>query len=125
MRRMMESRNGVFVETQLNLLPAARWLSPQQDLESPSYDFSDDTLDDNYVSHDDMLRDVQNYTSALDFDVNTPAGRVELLPPQQASPGVTFPGGASPAEKFARGSYTGEVITSTSANTCFCYTKGN
>ena len=54
----------------------ARRLSPQQDLESPSCDFSDDTLDDNYVSHDDMLRDVQNYTSALDFGVDTPAGTV-------------------------------------------------
>ena len=93
----MESRNIIFIETPPNLLPAARRLSPQQDIESPSYDFSDDTLDDNYVSHDDMLRGGQNYTSTLDFGVDTPAGRVELLLPQQASPGVTSPGGASPA----------------------------
>ena len=80
-----ESRNVVFIETPPDLLPAARRLSPQQDLESPSYDFNDDTLDDNYVSHDDMLRDVQNYTSALDFVVDTPAGTVELLLPLNKS----------------------------------------
>ena len=97
-RRVVESRNVVFIETPPNLLLVARRLSPQQDLESPSYDFSDDTLDDNYVSHDDMLRDVQNYTSALNFGVDTPAGTVKLLLPQQASPGVTSPGGALPAE---------------------------
>ena len=45
-RRVVESRNAVFIETPPNLLPAARRLSPQHDLESPSYNFSDDTLDD-------------------------------------------------------------------------------
>ena len=69
-RRVVKSRNAVFIETSPNLLPAVRQLSSQQGLESPSYDF-DDTLDDNYVSHDDMLRD-----SALDFVVDTPAGTV-------------------------------------------------
>ena len=47
---------------------------------------------------DDMLWGVQNYTSALDFGVDTPAGTSELFLPQQASPGVTSPGEASPAE---------------------------
>ena len=94
-RRVVESRDVVFIETPPNLLPAARRLSPQQDLESPSYDYSDDTLYDNYVSHD--VRDLQNYTSALDFGFDTPAGTVGLLLPQQASPGVTSPGGALPA----------------------------
>ena len=75
-RQVVESRGVIFVETPPNLLPATRRLSPQQDLESPLYDFSDDTLDDNYVSHDDMLRDVQNYTSALGFGVDTPAGTI-------------------------------------------------
>ena len=70
-RRVVESRYVVFIETSTNLLPAARRLSPQQGVESPSYDFSDDTLDDNYVSQDDMLRDMQNYTFALDFGVDT------------------------------------------------------
>ena len=93
-RRVVESRSVVFIETAPNVLPATRRLSPQEP-ESPSYDFSNDTLDDNYVSHDDMLRDVQNYTSALDFGVDTPAGTVELLLLQQASLSVTSPGGAS------------------------------
>ena len=101
---VVESRDIVSIETPPNLLPTARRLSPQQDLESPSYEFnddthefSDDTLDNNYVSHDDMLRDVQNYSSALEFGVDIPAGTVELLLPQQASPGVTSPGGTSTA----------------------------
>ena len=97
-RRVVENRkNVVFIETPPNLLPATRRLSPQQDLQSPSYDFNDDTLDDSYVSHDGMLRNVQNYTSALDFGVGTSTGMVEFLLPQQASPGVTSPGGASHA----------------------------
>ena len=54
-------------------------------------------LGDNYVSHEDMLQDVQNYTSDLDFGVDAPAGTVELLLPQQVSPDVASPGGASPA----------------------------
>ena len=49
-----------FSSTPPNLLFVARQLPPQQDLESPPYDFSDYTLDDNYVSHEEMLRDVQN-----------------------------------------------------------------
>ena len=120
-----ESKNVVFIETSPNLLPATRLLSSQQGLESPSYDFSDDTLDDNYVSHDDMLRDVQNYTSALDFGADMFVGTVELLLSQQASAGVTLPGRASPAVVSPGGSYTGGIITSTSAYTCFCGTMGN
>ena len=108
----VESRNAVFIETPPNLFPATTRLSPQQNLESPSYDFSGDTLDNNYVSHDDMLRDVQNYTSALNFGVDTSVGTVELLLPQQASPGITSPGGASPAGISPGGSYTGGIITS-------------
>ena len=102
-RRVVERRNAVFIETQPNLVPATRRLSPQQDLESPSYDVSDDTLDDSYVSHDDMLRNVQNYTSTLDFGVDTPTGTVELLLTQQASPGVTLPGGAFLTESLPGG----------------------
>ena len=68
------------------------------DLESPSYDFSDD----NYVLHDDMLQDVQNYTSALDFGVDT-ARTVELLLPQHASPDLTLPGGVSPVGSLPGG----------------------
>ena len=78
---MVESRDAVLIEIPPNLLPTTRRLSPQQDLKSPSNDFSDDTLKSNYVSHDDILRDVQNYTFALDFGVDRPAGTVELLLP--------------------------------------------
>ena len=101
-RRVVKSRNVVFIVTPPNLLSAARRLSPQQDLKSPSYDFSDDTLDDNYVSHDDMMRDVQNYTSALDFGVDTPAGTVKMLLPQKVSPGVTSPGLGEPRLQESR-----------------------
>ena len=80
-RRVVESRNVVFIETPPNLLPAARPLSPQQDIESSSYDFSD-----NYVSDDDILRDVQNYTSVLDFSIDTSAGTVKLLLPNNPHP---------------------------------------
>ena len=109
-RRVVESRNVVFIKIPPNLLPAARRLSPQQDLESPSYDFSDGMLDDTYVPHDDMLPDVQNYTSTLDFGVDTPAGTVELLLPHQASPSVTLPerappAGISPGELYRRNHY--------------------
>ena len=96
-RRMVESRNVISIETSPNMLPAVRWLSPQQDLESSSYDFRYETLDDNYVSHDGMPRDVQNCTSTLDFGIDIPAGTVDLLLPQQVSHGVTLPGGASSA----------------------------
>ena len=106
-RSVVESRNVVYIETPQNFLPTARRLSPQQDLELPPYGFSDNTHDDNYVSHDDMLWDVQNYTSTLDFGVDTLARTVELLLPQQASPGVTSPGGTSPAT-FSPGGVTPE-----------------
>ena len=131
----VESRNATFIETPPNMLPATPRLSPQQNFESSSCDFSDDTLDDNYVSHAVMLRDVQNYTSTLNFGVDTSVGTVELLLPQQVSPGVTSPEGASSAGISPGGSYTGGIITSTSARTSpgagaraytfLCSTKGN
>ena len=68
--RVVERRNVVFIKTSPNLFPAARRLSPQQDLESPSYDVSDDTIDDNYVSYDDMLR-TSRTTTALWIPAST------------------------------------------------------
>ena len=65
-----------------------------------------------------MLRNVQNYTSALDFDVDTLAGTVEFPLPQQASPGVTSPGGASPTGISPAG-VTPEGSSSTPAPTPF------
>ena len=113
----VESRNDVFIETRPNLLRATTRLSPQQNLDSPLHDFSDDTLDDSYVSHNDMLRDVQNYTSPLNFGVDTSVGTAELLLPQQVSPDVASPGGASPAGISLGESYTGGIITPTNART--------
>ena len=78
-RRVVKTRNVVFIETPPVLFPATKRLAPQQDLVSPSYNYSDDTFDNNYVSHDDMLRDV--HTSTLDFGVDMPAGTIELLLP--------------------------------------------
>ena len=91
--RVVESRNVVFNETPPHLLPPSRRLSSLQGLEDPTFDFSDHILDDNYISREDMIQDVQDYTSVLDFDANDPA---ELLVPMQASPGGSSPGGVTP-----------------------------
>ena len=47
MRRVVESRSVVFIETPPHLLPPSRRLSPLQDLEAPMFDFSDNSLDEN------------------------------------------------------------------------------
>ena len=51
-------------------------LSPLQGLQSPSLDFTEDTLNDDYVSSEKMLRDVLNYTAAqeLNIDILTDRG---------------------------------------------------
>ena len=101
-RRVVESRNVVFIETPPNLLPATRRLSPQQNFESLSYDFSRDALDDNYVSYDNMLRDGAELHLLSEIRRRHACGTVELLLPQQVSPDVTSPGGASPAGSLPR-----------------------
>ena len=58
----------VEIETPPQLLPLSRRLSPLQELGAQTFDFSDNRLDDNYTSRDDMIQDVQDYTSALDLD---------------------------------------------------------
>ena len=65
-------RNVVLIETPPHLLPPSRRLPPQQGLEAPTFDFSDNGLDDNYTSREDMIQDVQDHTSALDFDAGDP-----------------------------------------------------
>ena len=82
-RRAVERGNFVFVETPPHLLTPSRRDSPLQGLEAPSFDFSNNSVDDNCTSRQDMVQAVRNYTSSLDFDVNDPA---ELLT-VQASPG--------------------------------------
>ena len=75
-RRAVERGNFVFVETPPHLLTTSRRDSPLQGLEAPSFDFSNNSVDDNCTSRQDMVQAVRDYTSSLDFDVNDPA---ELL----------------------------------------------
>ena len=56
-----------------HLLPPPSNLSPLQDLIPPSWDLGDDTLDNDYISYDDLLRDIRDYTGVLDFTTNIPA----------------------------------------------------
>ena len=70
--RVVESRNATFVETPPHLLPPPSKLSPLQDLVPPSWDIDDDTLDNDYISYADLLRDVRDYTGVLDFTPNAP-----------------------------------------------------
>ena len=84
-RRVIESRNIVFIETPPHLLPPLTlWLSPLQGLEAPTFDLSGNSLDDNYSSRKDMIQDARDYTSALDFDANDP---LLILTPGSSSPG--------------------------------------
>ena len=94
-RRVVESRNVVFIETPQHLLPPSKRLSSLQGLEASMFDFSYNSLDDNYTSREDMIQDVQDYINALDFDANDPT---ELLIPMQASPGGSAPGGVTPRD---------------------------
>ena len=60
------------------LLPLSSKLSPLQDLVSPSWDLDDDTLDNDFISSDDLLRGVGDYTDVLDFTANTPANHEKV-----------------------------------------------
>ena len=71
--------------------------STLQEFQPPSLDFTEGILHDSYVSSEDMLRDVRDYTAALDFNINIPADRCDLhskFPRRGASPS----GGATPEE---------------------------
>ena len=83
----------VEIETPPQLLPLSRRLSPLQELGAQTFDFSDNRLDDNYTSRDDMIQDVQDYTCALDVDADNPA---ELHIPVQATPVDSLLGRVSP-----------------------------
>ena len=69
-RRVMECRNVTFNETPPHLLPPPSILSPLQDLEPPSSDLDDDTLNNGYTLYDDLLRDIRDCTGLLDFTAN-------------------------------------------------------
>ena len=60
-RRVVESRNVTFIETPPHLLPPPSELSPIQDLVPPSWDDDNDTLNNGYISYDDLLQDVRDY----------------------------------------------------------------
>ena len=70
--RAVESRNVTFIETPPHLLPTPSKLSPLQDLVPPSWDL-DDTLYNDYISYENLLRDVRDYTGVLDFTTDIPA----------------------------------------------------
>ena len=139
-RRVVESRNVVFIETPRNLLPAAKWLSPQQDLESPLYGYIDDTLDDNYVSHDDMLPHVQLHLRS-GFQRRHACRNGRTVSASTSLTRRNFVWGSLARGNFARWSYTRGIIISTSARAspgagarvctrtsayiCFCGTKSN
>ena len=115
--RVVESRNATFIEAPPHLLPPPPKLSLLQALVSPSWDIDDDTLDNDYISYDDLLRDVRDYTGVLDFTANAPANHKnasgvsadpqvhevvnqirELTRRDLLTPAVPSPGAASPAE---------------------------
>ena len=94
-----------------------------QDLVPPSWDIDDDNLDNDYISYDDLLRDVRGYTGILNFTANAPANHenasgVSADPQVQElvdqirdltinrrdllTPAAPLPGAASPAESLSR-----------------------
>ena len=114
---VVESRKFTFIETPPHLLPPPSEFSPLQDLVPPSWDLDDDILDNDYISYDDLLWDIRDYTGVLDFTTNIPANRenangVSADPQVQElvdeirhltrrdflTPGALWPGAASPAE---------------------------
>ena len=88
--RAVESRKIVLIDTPPDLLFLSRRLPPLQGLKSSTFDFNNNSLDDNYSSRKDTAQDAKGYTSALDFDANTP--------PRILTPGDSSPGGAEPQE---------------------------
>ena len=65
-RRVAESRNMAFIETSPHLIPQPTRLSPLRE-------FPPAELVDGYVSTNDLLWGVRDYTAVLDFNVNIPA----------------------------------------------------
>ena len=113
----MESRNVTFIETPPHRLPLSLKLSTLQDIVPSSRDLDNDTLDNDYILHDDLLRDVRDYTCVLEFTASIPANhenasgvsadsQVQKLVDQihdftrrdLLTPAAPSPGAASPAE---------------------------
>ena len=68
--RVVESRNATFIETLLHLLPPPSKLSLLQALVPPWWDIDDGTLDNDFISYDDLLRNVMDYTGVLHLTAN-------------------------------------------------------
>ena len=62
-----------FIETSPHLLPSPSQLSSLRDLVPPSWDLNDDTLENDSISYDDILRDARGYTGVLNFTSIIPA----------------------------------------------------
>ena len=64
--RVVESRNVTFIETpSQHVRPPPSKLFPLQDLVPPSWDIDDDTLDNDYIPYDNLLRDISDYTGVV------------------------------------------------------------
>ena len=119
-RHVVESRNVTFIKTPSHLLLPPSKLSPKQDLVPPSWDIDDDTLDNDYISYDDLLRDVRGYTGVLNFTANAPANHAnasgvsadpqvqelvdkirDLTRRDFLTPAAPSPGAASPTEPLS------------------------
>ena len=68
--RVVKRKNATFIVIPTHLLLSPSELSPLQYLISPFWDLDGDTLDKDYISYDDLLRDVRDYTGVLDFTAN-------------------------------------------------------
>ena len=75
----MESRIATYIETLQHLLPPPTKLSPLQDLALSSWDIDDDTLDNDYILYDGLVRDVRDYIGVLDFTANAPANHEDAI----------------------------------------------
>ena len=93
-RRVVESRNFVFIEAPSHLrLPSWR-ISPLQGLEALTLDFYDKSLDYNYSSRNHSIQNAKDYTSALEFEANEP---LHIPTPGGSSPGAATSQGLSSA----------------------------
>ena len=100
------------MKTPPHLLPPPSNLAPLHGLVPPSWDLDDDTLNNDYVSYDELLRDVRNYTGVLDFTADIPpryknASGTWFSRPNPTSqffftPAAPFLGAASPVERLPR-----------------------
>ena len=73
-RRIMESRNVIFIETPSRLFPP-----PLEETSQHVNPPSNGMGDHNHVTHDDFLRDLRDYTSVLEPLPGAPADHIACL----------------------------------------------